>query len=180
MLFSALILIAVDCEHDCLEQRVALRHTHEAAKVCNVSRLGLEEEEQVAVFLHLLVVREEALLDFVCAFEVASHFFALYNCEKGARDHVRMENTSSRAMRFWISKAMRESRYRTSFSSTKFFLDCDDIFDLSSRSVFCTVGSSVRVVRHLSCVPVIPRASSSSISRSVSFADMDKYKAVTE
>ena len=44
--------------------------------------------------------------------------------------------TSSRAMRFWISKAIRESRYRTSFSRTKFFLDCDEIFDLSSRKTF--------------------------------------------
>lgn len=77
MLFSALILIAVDGEHDCLEQRVAFDHVHEAAEMRNVSRLGLEEEEQVAVFLHLLVVGEEALLDFVGALKVASHFFAL-------------------------------------------------------------------------------------------------------
>lgn len=35
---------------------------------------------------------------------------------------------------------MRESRYRTSFSNTKFFFDCDEIFDLSSRKCFCAIG----------------------------------------
>jgi hypothetical protein len=51
--------------------------------------------------------------------------------------------TSSSAMRFWISRAMRESRYRTSFSRTKFFLDCDEMRDLSSRSVFWAARQSV-------------------------------------
>jgi hypothetical protein len=34
---------------------------------------------------------------------------------------------------------MRESRYRTSRSSTKFFLDWADIFPLRSRRRFCAV-----------------------------------------
>lgn len=42
MLLSAFILIAVDCEHDRLEQRVALSHIDESAEVGNVPRLGLE------------------------------------------------------------------------------------------------------------------------------------------
>lgn len=42
-------------------------------------------------------------------------------------------------MRFWIRRAIRESRYRTSFSSTKFFFDCDDIFVLRSRRTFWAV-----------------------------------------
>ena len=44
--------------------------------------------------------------------------------------------TSSSAIRFWMSKAILESRYLTSFSSTKFFFDCDEIFDLRSRRIF--------------------------------------------
>jgi hypothetical protein len=44
--------------------------------------------------------------------------------------------TSSNAMRFWINKAIRESRYLTSFSNTKFFFDCEEIFDLRSRNIF--------------------------------------------
>ena len=76
-----------------------------------------------------------------------------------------------------MSKAMRESRYLTSFSSTKFFFDCDEILDLRSRNVFWTeeskrVGSG-RTRRR------IPLANSSSISRSRSCADMDRYRAVT-
>lgn len=38
---------------------------------------------------------------------------------------------------------MRESRYRTSFSRTKFFLDWEDIFDLSSRNIFWAVEEQV-------------------------------------
>lgn len=51
-------------------------------------------------------------------------------------------------MRFWMSRAIRESRYRTSFSNTKFFFDCDDIFAFSSRSVFWAVkGVSINRAR---------------------------------
>lgn len=50
--------------------------------------------------------------------------------------------TSSSAMRFCTSRAILESRYRTSFSSTKFFLDCDEILDLRSRSAFCALNMS--------------------------------------
>jgi len=37
MLFAALVLIAIEREHDGLEQRVTLRHVHEATEVRNVS-----------------------------------------------------------------------------------------------------------------------------------------------
>ena len=39
-------------------------------------------------------------------------------------------------MRFCTSNAMRESRYRTSFSKTKFFFDCDEMRAFKSRSAF--------------------------------------------
>lgn len=41
-----------------------------------------------------------------------------------------------------MSSAIRESKYRTSFSRTKFFFDCDEIFDFKSLNVFCAVLSS--------------------------------------
>ncbi len=44
--------------------------------------------------------------------------------------------TSSNAMRFCISSAILESRYLTSFSSTKFFFDWEEMRALSSLSIF--------------------------------------------
>jgi hypothetical protein len=43
----------------------------------NVSRFGLEEEEQVAVFLGLFVVWEEALLQFEAVCQVVCDFVLL-------------------------------------------------------------------------------------------------------
>lgn len=89
--------------------------------------------------------------------------------------------TSSNAIRFWINKAIRESRYLTSFSNTKFFFDCDEIFDLRSRRIFwaADIISALLYNETLqnSCLPF---AKSSSISRSFSFADIDRYSVVIE
>lgn len=71
--------------------------------------------------------------------------------------------TSSNAMRFCTSNAIRESRYRTSFSRTKFFFDCDDIFAFRSRNAFCaapriSLGTHidhVSLLRHTSCKIVL-------------------------
>ena len=57
-------------------------------------------------------------------------------------DIVALMRTSSKAIRFWISKAILESRYLTSFSNTKFFFDCDEIFDLRSRRIFWALAQS--------------------------------------
>ena len=62
MLFAALVLVAVDGEHDCLKQRIDFGHGHQPAEVRNVTGLGLKEEEEVAVDLSLFVVRKEPLL----------------------------------------------------------------------------------------------------------------------
>lgn len=56
MLFTALILISVDCEHDGLKQRVNLSHSDQAAEMCNVPWFGLEQEEKIPIFLCLLVI----------------------------------------------------------------------------------------------------------------------------
>lgn len=77
MLFSTLILIPVDGEHDGLQQRVDLGHGNKAAEVGNVPRLRLEEEEQVSVFLRLLVVGKEALLKLSGFVEVACNLVLL-------------------------------------------------------------------------------------------------------
>ena len=150
VLFSALVLIAIDGEHDRLQQRVDFGHADEPAEVRNVSRFGLEEEKQVAVYLHFLVIWEEAFLDISRVFEMAGDLVAL--CIRRQNEALQLQSgpTSSSAMRFWMSKAIRESRYRTSFSSTKFFFDCDDIFALSSRNVFWAVKGAVSINKPLS------------------------------
>lgn len=43
----------------------------------NVTRFGLEEEQQVAVFLRLLVVGEEAFLEFEAVGKVVGDFILL-------------------------------------------------------------------------------------------------------
>ncbi len=78
MLLTTFVLISVDSEHDGLEQRIDLSHGNESAQVGNVSWLGLEQEEQVAVFLCLFVVGEEAFLQFEAVFEVAGYFVLLH------------------------------------------------------------------------------------------------------
>jgi hypothetical protein len=77
MLFSALVLVSVDGEHDCLQKRVDLGHGNESAQVSNVPRLGLQKEEQVPVFLRLVVVGECALFHFGSIFEMAGNFILL-------------------------------------------------------------------------------------------------------
>jgi hypothetical protein len=132
--------------------------------VGDVSWFGLQQEKQVAVFLGLIVAWKCSFLDVGRIFKVARDFILLQQVSSAALRHLVREraHTSSSAMRFWISSAILESRYRTSFSRTKFFFDCEEIFDFSSRSTFCA------------------RARSSSIMRSDSLADMDMYRADME
>lgn len=65
MLFSALVLISIDCEHDGLEEGVDLGHGHKSAQVRNMPRFGLKEEHEITVSLRLVVVREDTFLN-VC------------------------------------------------------------------------------------------------------------------
>jgi hypothetical protein len=78
MLLATLVLVSVDGEHDGLEQRIDFSHGDETAEMRNVSRLGLQEEQQIAVFLRLVVVGEEALLELHAFFEVACDFVLLW------------------------------------------------------------------------------------------------------
>ena len=55
--------------------------------------------------------------------------------------------TSSNAILFWIRRAIRESRYRTSRSRTKFFLDWAEILPFKSRSRFWAVCSPSKLFR---------------------------------
>jgi hypothetical protein len=77
MFLAALVLVSINCEHDSLEQGVDLGHGHQAAEMRNVSRLRLEEEEQVAVLLCLVVVGEEALLKIEAFFKVTGDLVLL-------------------------------------------------------------------------------------------------------
>ena len=58
MLFAALVLVSIEGEHDCLEECVDLGQADETAEGGNVSRFGLEEEEEVGVLLELALVGE--------------------------------------------------------------------------------------------------------------------------
>src|SRR5690349_21235617 len=64
--------------------------------------------------------------------------------------HKELQPTSSRAIRFWINRAILESRYRTSFSRTKFFLDWFEILTFKSRSARCALAKSSLISRSLS------------------------------
>jgi hypothetical protein len=102
MFFATLILVAVNREHDCLEQRIDLGHGNEAAQMRDVSGLGLEQEKQISVFLCLVVVWEESLLEFAGVIEVVRNFVLLIirlGCTERRFCRRRM-HTSSKAMRF--------------------------------------------------------------------------------
>lgn len=77
MLLATLVLVSVDGEHDGLEQRIDFGHGDQSAEMCNVSRLGLQEEQQVAVLLCLVVVGKETFLQLHAIFEVARDFVLL-------------------------------------------------------------------------------------------------------
>jgi hypothetical protein len=62
MLFTALILVSIDCEHDGLKKGVYLGHGDKAAEMGDMSRFGLKEEKKVAIFLCFLVVWKETFL----------------------------------------------------------------------------------------------------------------------
>jgi hypothetical protein len=104
-----------------------------------VSRFGLQQEQQIPIFLRLLVVWKGAFLQIGRILEVARDFILLYKVSENLFSNTTLPLTSSKAIRFWISKAIRESRYLTSFSKTKFFLDCEEIFDFRSRSTFWAI-----------------------------------------
>jgi len=84
MFFAAFILIPVDGEHDCLEKRVNLCHGDQPAEMSDVSRFGLEEEEEVAIFLGLVIIGEEAFLNVCSIIEMAGDLILLYVVSLGS------------------------------------------------------------------------------------------------
>ena len=77
MLFTTLILISVDGEHNGLKKCIDFGHIHQATEMRNVPRLGLEQEEEVTIFLCLFIVREETLLDIGGLIQMVGHFVLL-------------------------------------------------------------------------------------------------------
>ena len=77
MFLAALVLVPIDREHDGLKKRVYLGHRDKSAQVGDVSRLRLKEEQEVAVFLGSLVVREHALLEVGGIFKMARNLVLL-------------------------------------------------------------------------------------------------------
>jgi hypothetical protein len=82
MLFTTLVLVSVNGEHDCLEQGVDLGHGDQTAQVGDVTRFGLQEEQKIAIFLGSFVVGEESLLWIGGIIKVARNFVLLEDmCE---------------------------------------------------------------------------------------------------
>lgn len=133
MLLATLVLVPVNGEHDRLQKRVNLRHGNKSAQMRNVTRFSLKEEEEVAIYLSLFIVWEESLLGIGDIKAICDFVLLGQACERRALLGSRIVVTSSSTILFWISKAIRESKYRTSFSRTKFFFDCADILAFNSR-----------------------------------------------
>ena len=74
---TTLVLVSIDGKHDCLEKRVDLSHRDKSAQVGNVSRLRLEEEQEVSVFLSPVIIRKHAFLEVGSILEVARNFVLL-------------------------------------------------------------------------------------------------------
>ena len=79
MLLPAFILVTVDGEHDGLQERIDLGQSDKSTEMRNVPRFCLEEEKQIAVFLSLLVIREEAFLDLGSVVEMARNLVLLHH-----------------------------------------------------------------------------------------------------
>jgi hypothetical protein len=77
MFFTTLVLIAVYREHDRLQKSINLGHANKTAQVGNVSWFGLKKEQEVSIFLRLLVIREKSFLDFSRIIEMAGNLILL-------------------------------------------------------------------------------------------------------
>jgi hypothetical protein len=77
VLFSALVLVSVDGKHDGLQKLVDFGHGDQATQMCNVSRLTLQEKEQIAVFLRLFIIGKSALGQVGRVVQVAGDLFFL-------------------------------------------------------------------------------------------------------
>ena len=77
MLFSTLVLVSIDGEHDCLQQGINLGHGHKPAQVRDMPGLRLQQEHEVAISLSLVVIWEDSLLNVCRVFQVACNFVLL-------------------------------------------------------------------------------------------------------
>jgi len=63
MLLPRLVLVSVEREHDRLEEDVDFGHGDESTEGSDVTRFGLEEEEEVSVGLATKITHEEVSLE---------------------------------------------------------------------------------------------------------------------
>ena len=75
--FAALVLVAIDGKHDRLQQGIDLGHGDQPTEVGNVAWFGLQEEEEVAIFLSFFVVGERSLLHVDRILKMACDFVLL-------------------------------------------------------------------------------------------------------
>lgn len=77
MLFTTLVLVSVDGEHDGLEEGIDLGHGNESAEMGDVAGFWLQEEKEIAVLLGSFIVREEPFLRVCGIVEMAGDFILL-------------------------------------------------------------------------------------------------------
>jgi hypothetical protein len=144
----------------------------------NVSWFGLEEEEQVAVFLCLLVVRKETFLQFEAVCQVVCDFVLLHTVSPVAY------NSEYDAHLFQCHAVLNKQGYPR--VEVSYVLLEDEVLlrlrrDLGLEfSKYLLSWQQLAYLRPMHFRTTIPLARSSSISSSLSFADMDRYSAVTE
>ena len=79
MFLATFVLVSVDGEHDGLQEGIDFGHGDEATEMSDVTGFGLEEEEQVAIFLGFVVVGEETLLGVCRVVQMTGDFILLYH-----------------------------------------------------------------------------------------------------
>lgn len=77
MLFTTLVLVTVQREHDGLQQCVNLWKADKSAQRCNMSGLALEYEKEVAVQLHSTIIGKRIAVFDAMFFQMRSHFILL-------------------------------------------------------------------------------------------------------
>jgi hypothetical protein len=141
--------------------------------------LGLQEEEEVSIFLRFLVVGEKPFLEVGGIFEVIRHFVLL---PRALTQLSRLAGgtTSHLFQRHPVLDQQRNPRIQI----PHIFLQHEILFRLA-RNLGFVIALNVLGYAVVSCrpssgpdAPFSPRARSSSISRSFSLADMDRYSAV--
>lgn len=146
--------------------------------MCNVSRLRLEEEKEIAIFLSLFIIGKEALLKFCGIFEMTRNFILLFTISRVVRGRNKYSRAppptpfDSESAELFSNRGIEHPFPRQNSSSI------DSRSCVCNRAGFSELHACQRHPPPILAVLHSPLANSSSISRSFSFADIDRYRAV--